>query len=164
MYSPPGSLITARKGSSVSVCSGWAGFSSRICSGMSSHATTRLLEALYSSFNVEYKGCETGASVFSSYLARFMVEPDKCVIPGQHLAVERGIVLGRTTPSHWPADLDRLIQVHVSILERVRVGSAGEHGQRRRHWFWLESVTPTRYEGDVFLIQSGRLLLQSPKE
>lgn len=114
-------------------------------------------------FECGIQGSWNSAPMFSSYLASFVVEPDKCMIPGQHLAVERGIVLGWTTPSHWPADLDRLIQVDVSILERVRVGSAGEHGQRRRHWFWLECVTPTRYEGDVFLIQSVRLLLQSPK-
>lgn len=38
--------------------------------------------------------------VMSSYLASFMVEPDKCMVPGQHLAVEGGIVLGRTAPSH----------------------------------------------------------------
>lgn len=79
------------------------------------------------------KGGETGALVLSSYLASFMVEPDERMVPGQHLAVERGVVLGRTAARHRPADLDRLIQVHVAILEGVRVGSAGEHGQRRRH-------------------------------
>lgn len=76
---------------------------------------------------------EGGTAAVSSYLARFVVEPDQRVIPGQHLAVERGIVLGRATPGHRAADLDRLIQVDVSILEGVRVGLAGEHGQRRRH-------------------------------
>lgn len=148
------------------MCLRWAGLTSTICSDTILKtrllSSKRLLQPLYSTFNVE--GGERGAPMFSSYLASFMVEPDECMIPGQHLAVERGVVLGRTTSSHWPADLDRLIQVHVSILERVRVGSAGEHGQRRRHWFWLECVTPTRYEGDVFLIQSDRLVLQCPKE
>lgn len=98
-----------------------------------------------------------------SYLASLVVEPDQCMIPGQHLAVKGGIVLGRTTTSHRSADLDWLIQVYMPLLEWVWVGSAGEHSQRWRHWFWLESITPTRYEGQVFLIQSGRLVLQSPK-
>lgn len=68
-----------------------------------------------------------------SYLAGLVVEPNQGMIPGQHLAVKGGIVLGRPTPSHRPADLDWLIQVHMSLLEWVRVGSAGEHSQRRRH-------------------------------
>lgn len=102
-------------------------------------------------------------TIIFSYLAGLVVEPDQCMIPGQHLAVEGGVVLGWATSSHWPADLNWLIQVHMSLLEWVWVGSAGEHSQRWRHWFWLESITPTRYEGQVFLIQSGRLLLQSPK-
>lgn len=97
-----------------------------------------------------------------SYLAGLVVEPNQGMIPGQDLAIEGGIVLGRAAPSHRPADLDWLIQVHMPLLEWMRVGSAGEHGQRWRHWFWLESITPTRHEGQVFLIQSGRLLLQSP--
>lgn len=102
-------------------------------------------------------------TIIFSYLAGLVVEPDQCMIPGQHLAVEGGVVLGWATSSHWPADLNWLIQVHMPLLEWVWVGSAGEHSQRWRHWFWLESITPTRYEGQVFLIQSGRLLLQSPK-
>lgn len=62
------------------------------------------------------------------YLACLVVKPNQGVIPGQHLAVERGVVLRGPTPSHRPADLDGLIQVDMSLLERVRVGSAGEHG------------------------------------
>jgi len=73
------------------------------------------------------------ASIAFSYLAGLVVEPNQGVVPGQHLAVEGGVVLGRPAPSHRPADLDGLIQVHMALLERVRVGSAGEHGQRRRH-------------------------------
>lgn len=99
-----------------------------------------------------------------SYLASLVVEPNQCVIPGQHLAVEGGVVLGWSTSSHRPADLDRLIQVYMSLLEWMRVGSAGEHSQRWRHWLWLQSITPTGHEGHVFLIQSGKLLFQSPKE
>lgn len=66
----------------------------------------------------------------SSYLAGLVVEPDEGMIPGQDLAVEGGIVLCGATASHRPADLDWLIQVHMSLLEWMRVGSAGEHGQR----------------------------------
>lgn len=68
--------------------------------------------------------------IFFSYLAGLVVEPDQSMIPGQHLAVKGGIVLRRTTPGHRPADLDWLIQVYMSLLEWVRVWSAGEHGQR----------------------------------
>lgn len=38
--------------------------------------------------------------IIFSYLASLVVEPDQSMIPGQHLAVEGGIVLGRATPSH----------------------------------------------------------------
>lgn len=65
---------------------------------------------------------------FISYLACFVFKPNQGVIPGQHFAVEGGIVLSRATPSHRPADLDRLIQVHMPLLEWVRVGSAGKYG------------------------------------
>lgn len=68
--------------------------------------------------------------VVFSYLASLVVEPNKGMIPGQDLAVEGGIVLGWATPSHRPADLDWLIQVYMPLLEWMRVGSAGEHGQR----------------------------------
>lgn len=67
------------------------------------------------------------------YLAGLVVEPDQGVIPGENFAVEGGVVLGRPAASHRPADLDWLIQVDMPLLEWVRVGSAGEHGQRRRH-------------------------------
>lgn len=67
------------------------------------------------------------------YLAGLVVEPDQGVIPGENFAVKGGVVLGRPTASHRPADLDRLIQVHMSLLEWMRVGSAGKHSQRRRH-------------------------------
>lgn len=70
------------------------------------------------------------AIIISSYLASLVVEPNQGMIPGQHLAVEGGIILGWAAPSHRPADLDRLIQVHMPLLEWMRVGSAGEHGQR----------------------------------
>lgn len=63
-------------------------------------------------------------------LAGLVVEPDQGMIPRQHLAVEGGIVLCWATPRHRPADLDRLIQVYMPLLEWVRVWSAGEHGQR----------------------------------
>lgn len=72
---------------------------------------------------------ETAIIIFS-YLASLVVKPNQGMIPGQHLAVEGGVVLGRATPSHRPADLDWLIQVHMPLLEWVRVGSAGEHSQR----------------------------------
>lgn len=72
----------------------------------------------------------TALSVLQVELAGLVVEPDQGVIPGQHLAVEGGIVLRRATPRHRPADLDRLIQVYMSLLEWVRVWSAGKHGQR----------------------------------
>lgn len=65
-----------------------------------------------------------------SYLAGLVVEPYQSMIPGQHFAVKGGIVLGRPAPSHRPADFDWLIQVHMPLLEWVRVGSAGEHSQR----------------------------------
>lgn len=97
-----------------------------------------------------------------SYLPGLVVEPHKSMIPGQHLAVEGGVVLGRSAASHRPSDLDWLVQVHMSLLEWVRVGSAGEHGQCWRHWFWLECVTPTRHNGEIFLIQIGRVLVHPP--
>lgn len=68
--------------------------------------------------------------IIGPYLAGLVVKPHQGVIPGQHLAVKGGVVLGRPAPSHRPADLDRLIQVHMPLLEWVRVRSAGEHGQR----------------------------------
>lgn len=68
--------------------------------------------------------------IILSYLASFVVEPNQGMIPGQHLAVKGGVVLGRATPSHRPADLDWLIQVYMTLLEWVRVGSAGKHSQR----------------------------------
>lgn len=67
------------------------------------------------------------------YLAGLVVEPDQGVIPGENFAVKGGVVLGRPAASHRPADLDWLIQVDMPLLEWVRVGSAGKHGQRRRH-------------------------------
>lgn len=59
-----------------------------------------------------------------------MVEPDESVIPGQHLAVESGVVLSWATPGHRPPDLDGLVQVDMALLKRVRVRAAGEDGQR----------------------------------
>ncbi|MED6287435.1 hypothetical protein CHARACLAT_016336 [Characodon lateralis] len=58
------------------------------------------------------------------YLPRLVVEPYKSMIPGQHLAVKCGVVLGWSAPSHRPTNFDRLIQVHMPLLEWVRVGSA----------------------------------------
>lgn len=69
-------------------------------------------------------------SVLQVELASLVVKPHQSVIPGQHLAVEGGVVLGWPAPSHRPADLDGLIQVHMPLLEWVRVGSAGEYCQR----------------------------------
>lgn len=69
-------------------------------------------------------------TVNCSYLASLVVKPDQSMIPGEDFAVEGGVVLGRPTASHRPADLDWLVQVHMSLLEWVRVGSAGEHSQR----------------------------------
>lgn len=59
-----------------------------------------------------------------------MVEPDESVVPGQHFAVEGGVVLCGAAAGHGPSNLDGLVQVNMALLERVRVGSAGEHGQR----------------------------------
>lgn len=39
-------------------------------------------------------------TIIFSYLAGLVVEPDQCMIPGQHLAVEGGVVLGWATSSH----------------------------------------------------------------
>lgn len=69
-------------------------------------------------------------SVLQVELASFVVKPNQGMIPGQHLAVKGGVVLGRATPSHRPADLDWLIQVYMTLLEWMRVGSAGKHSQR----------------------------------
>lgn len=54
-----------------------------------------------------------------TYLSCLVVEPHQSVIPGQHLAVEGGVVLGRATPGHGAPDLDRLIQVNMAFLKRV---------------------------------------------
>lgn len=93
-----------------------------------------------------------------TYLPRLVVEPHQSVIPGQHLAVEGGVVLGRATPGHGAPDLDRLIQVDMAFLKRVWIRATGEHGQRWRHWGWLGSATPTRDERQGFLIQTDLLL------
>lgn len=66
----------------------------------------------------------------TTHLACLVVEPDECVISGQHLAVESGVVLGWPTPGHRPPDLDGLVQVDMALLKRVRVRAAGEDGQR----------------------------------
>lgn len=58
-------------------------------------------------------------SVLQVELASLVVEPNQGMISGQHLAVKGGIVLGRPTPSHRPADLDWLIQVYMPLLEWV---------------------------------------------
>lgn len=91
-----------------------------------------------------------------TYLSCLVVEPHQSVIPGQHLAVEGGVILRRATPGHGAPDLDRLIQVDVTFLKRVWIRAAGEHGQRWRHWGWLGSVTPTRDERQGFLIQTDQ--------
>lgn len=93
-----------------------------------------------------------------TYLSSLVVEPHQSVIPGQHLAVEGGVILRRATAGHGAPDLDRLIQVDMTFLKRVRIRAAGEHGQRWRHWGWLGSVTPTRHERQCFLIQTDLLL------
>lgn len=90
-----------------------------------------------------YKGAITALSVLEVELAGLVVEPDERMVPGQHFAVKGGVVLGGSAAGHRASDLDGLIQVNMALLERVRVGSAGEHSQRRRHRFGLQRVAPT---------------------
>ena len=94
----------------------------------------------------------------SSHLAGLVVEPDQRMVPGEHLAVKRRVVLRGAAARHGAADLDGFVQVDMPLLEGVRVWSAGEHGQRGRHRGRLESVAPTRDDGQGFLIQSGGCL------
>lgn len=67
------------------------------------------------------------------YLARLVIEPDQGMVPGQHLAVKRRVVLCRAAAGHGAPDLDRLVQVDMAFLKGVRIRPAGEDGQRRRH-------------------------------
>lgn len=94
-----------------------------------------------------------------TYLSCLVVEPHQSVIPGQHFAVKGGVILRRATAGHGAPDFDRLIQVDMTFLKRVWIRAAGEHGQRRRHWGWLGSVTPTRDERQGFLIQTDQPVL-----
>lgn len=89
-----------------------------------------------------YKGTITTFSVLEIKLARLGVEPDERVVARQHLAVEGGVVLRRAAARHGAADLDGLVQVHMALLERVRVGPAREDGQRRRHRGRARTRTP----------------------
>lgn len=68
-----------------------------------------------------------------THLACLVVEPDEGMVPGEHLAVEGGVILGRAAARDRAPDLHRLVQVDVTLLKRVRVRAAGEHSQRRRH-------------------------------
>lgn len=65
------------------------------------------------------EGAIAAFGVLEIELSCLVVEPHQSVIPGQHLAVEGGVVLGRATPGHGAPDLDRLIQVHMTFLKRV---------------------------------------------
>lgn len=87
------------------------------------------------------------------HLACLVVEPDERMVPGEHLAVEGGVVLSRTAACDRAPDLHRFVQVDVTLLKRVWVRAAGKHGQSRRHWWRLQCVTPTRGERQGFLIQ-----------
>lgn len=62
-------------------------------------------------------------------LACLVIKPDQSMVPGEHLAVKGGIVLGWPAASHRAADLDRLVQVDMTLLKRVGVRAASEDGQ-----------------------------------
>lgn len=73
--------------------------------------------------------CSVSVFKQTSYLACLVIKPDKRVVPGQHLAVKGGIVLGWPATSHRAADLNRLVQVDMTLLKRVGVRPASEDGQ-----------------------------------
>lgn len=65
------------------------------------------------------EGAIAALGVLEIKLARFVIEPNEGMIPGQHLAVKRCVVLSRTTASHRSPNLDWLIQVDMTFLKRV---------------------------------------------
>lgn len=75
------------------------------------------------------KGTITTFSVLKIELACLVIKPDKSMVPGQHLAVKCGVVLGWPAASHGAADLDGLVQVNMTLLKRVGVRAASEDGQ-----------------------------------
>lgn len=105
-------------------------------------------------------------SVFkqTSYLACLVIKPDKSMVPGQHLAVKRGVVLSWPAASHGAADLDGLVQVHMTLLKRVGVRAASEDGQGWRHRGQIVVATPTRDEESLFWCRPSSTIFKTPPQ
>lgn len=99
--------------------------------------------------------------LLDSYLARFVVEPDKSMVSGKHFAVESGVILGRSAASHRPTDFDRFVQVDMALLKGVRVGPTGEDGECRRHMGLVTSLSQCedgKLAFSYFLIQTDNVV------
>lgn len=51
------------------------------------------------------------------------------MVSGQHLTVKSRVILSGPAASHRAANLDRLVQVDMALLKRMRVRAASEDGQ-----------------------------------